>query len=172
MQHSDLINYLVSKSIELTSLENHSAASCVVKLQPRVLTYVLSWSNRQKGAKVIKLRPLRDVFFYVLEFTRLWPFPWPSFQKSLLVCFFFQKPRVSVKKRAGRGLFCGFLSKIMQTFVSALQIISQMIKYYAGTSLLFVLCPKRCGIYFSPLFCLRKKTYCYPFNTKVYVHTY
>ena len=103
-------------------------------------------------------RPLRDVFFYVLEFTRLWPFPWPSFQKSVLVCSFFQKPRVSVKKRADRGLFCGFLSKIMQTFVSALQIISQMIKYHAGTSLLFVLCPKRCGIYFSSLFCLRKKT--------------
>ena len=56
----------------------------------------------------------------------------------LLVCFFFQKPRVSVKKRAGRGLFCGFLSKIMQTFVSALQIISQMIKYHAGTHLCFL----------------------------------
>ena len=141
------------------------AFSCVVKLQPRILTQLVK--KRQKGAKAIKLRPLRDVFFYVLEFTRLWPFPWPSFQKSVLVCSFFQKPRVSVKKRADRGLFCGFLSKIMQTFVSALQIISQMIKYHAGTSLLFVLCPKRCGIYFSPL---QKKTYCYSFNT--YVHTY
>ena len=40
----------------------------VVKLQPRV-------KNRQKGVKVIKLQPLRDVFFYVLEFTRLWSFP-------------------------------------------------------------------------------------------------